>query len=66
MNYTKESVLFIDVQLKTYSIKQIYNMQQVVIKYKKMSKMLGVSVKKAAKLQDDLIAKDYGSVIRWR
>jgi len=38
-------------------------MQPVVIRYKKMAKMLGVSVKKAEKLQDELITKGYMEVL---
>lgn len=38
-------------------------MQPVVIRYKKMAKMLGVSVKKAEKVQDELITKGYMEVL---
>jgi hypothetical protein len=38
-------------------------MQPVVIRYKKMAKMLGVSVKQAEKVHDDLISKGYMEVL---
>ncbi len=38
-------------------------MQPVVIRYQKMEKMLGVSVKKAEKVQDELITKGYMEVL---